>query len=202
VSLSNTQPSTCDTKENIIAKLGSSQGICGGASCSALTGCKYQQYLSIIQKESARQGVDQKLVIATLCAESKGNNSLAPNKNPNGTYDCGLMQINQPGACDSSSLDPATNIEAGVRHLKQTTASANQVYPNIPQVASIAAAYNSGPAYNKPSADCTAQAGFSFTPPKWVCPINPGDGKYNMCAVKSYACGISACVEQLRAQGL
>jgi hypothetical protein len=196
---SNSAPRTCDTPSYVISQLSSPGGICANTACTALSGCSYQQYLPIIRSEASRQGVDENLVIAIMCTESRGVAD-ARNQNPNGSYDCGLMQINQTGSCSPSSLDPASNIAAGVTHLKRVISSAGQVYQNIPQTAGVAATYNccaNGTVPNAPSADCTTSSGFPFSVPKWACPINPGEGQFNMCTVKSYGCGVNACVWQL-----
>jgi hypothetical protein len=201
---SNTASRTCDAPTYVISQLSSPNGICANTSCTVLSGCAYQQYLPIIRSEASRQGVDENLVIAIMCTESRGL-ATAKNQNPNGSYDCGLMQINRTGTCDPSSFDPASNIAAGVAHLKRVIASAGQIYQNIPQTAGIAATYNccaNGTVPNAPSADCTPSAGFPFTIPKWACPINPGEGQYNMCTVKSYGCGVTACVRQLSGGGM
>jgi hypothetical protein len=191
-------PATCQSPDDFKTKHTSQGGLCGGATCSALSGCNYQQFLPIINSEAVRQGVNPKLVVAIMCKENRGMRINAENRNTDSTgrtsYDCGLMQVNQNTPCTEASYDPATNIAAGVRKIKEAT---GQVYTGIPQVASIAAAYNSGPGHNNASADCTTSSGFPFSIPKWACPINPGNGTFNMCSVKSYACDVSACVDQL-----
>lgn len=190
----------CGSTDAVIQSLSSQQGLCGNAQCTALSGCNYQPYKNIIQTEASRAGVDPNLVIVFMCQESKGKAGDS-NRNPNGTYDCGLMQVNQTGTCDATSLDPTTNIRNGIQKIKQFSSA--RIYPSIPQAASIAASYNSGPAYNNPSVDCTAQNGFPQGGiPKWVCPINPGDGQFNMCVVKNYACGVSACMDALSGKDL
>ena len=192
------QSASCTTSANIISAVQSQSGLCGSASCSSLTGCTYQPYLSTIRAEAGRLGISPELAVTIMCKESKGRPS-AQNRNPNGTYDCGLMQVNQTAPCDASILDPATNIRLGLERLKQY--SNVRIYEGVPVVGSIAASYNSGPAYNNPSVDCTNATGFP-TIPKWACPINPGDGQFNMCAVKNYACEVSACVDQLKGRDL
>jgi hypothetical protein len=190
---------SCDTKENTITKLQSAGGICGGAVCTILSGCNYSAYGSIIDQNVGSDVQLKKMVIVTLCKESRGNVN-AQNNNPNGTFDCGLMQINQPLPCGSAILDPAENIRQGVVKMKQKIASTNQTYQNIPAVTGPFSSYNccaNGTVPNAPSADCTTANGFPFSIPKWACPINPGEGKFNMCTVKNYACELSACMNQL-----
>jgi hypothetical protein len=196
---SNTSSASCASTQSVISSLSSSGGVCGNTSCTALTNCSYQQYLPLIQSAAGQAGIDPKYIIALMCKESKGNAS-AQNRNPDGTYDCGLMQINQSTPCDSIVLNPSTNIARGVSLLKQKQSATNQVYPNIQSISGVFASYNccsNGTTPNAPSVDCTQASGFPYTVPKWVCPINPGDGQFNMCAVKNYACDLTACVNAL-----
>jgi hypothetical protein len=196
---SNTASRSCENTSQVISSLSSPGGICGGTSCTVLSDCSYNQYVSTIKAESQRQGVDPRLAVAIMCTESRGRVD-AKNHNPNGTWDCGLMQVNQAAECSPSSLEPNANIAAGIAHIKRVLGSATQIYRNIPAEAGIAATYNccaNGTIPNAPSADCTTAAGFPYTIPKWACPINPGDGQYNMCSVKSYGCGVSACIRDL-----
>lgn len=113
-------PSSCESKEAIINKM-SSSGVCAGTVCKSMVGCTYRQYIPLIQKEAASLNIDPKLIIVTMCRESRGNKS-AQNKNPDGTFDCGLMQINQEGSCGVAILDPEENIKRGANHIKNTIA--------------------------------------------------------------------------------
>jgi hypothetical protein len=188
---------SCASTQTIIASL--SSGICKNTSCTALSGCSYQQYLPALQQASSRTGVNVNYLIALMCRESKANPA-AQNRNPNGTYDCGLMQINQATPCDSSVLDPNTNISRGADLFKQKQNAVKEIYTNIPQIAGVFASYNccsNGTIPNAPSVDCTQASGFPGSVPKWVCPINPGEGQFNMCAVKNYACDLTSCVDAL-----
>jgi hypothetical protein len=199
-SQSSSQSQACSGTQQTIDSLASGN-ICGNVSCQALSGCAYEQYLTTINQEALAQGVDPKMVIAIMCKESKGKSS-SQNQNPNGTFDCGLMQVNQPGTCDSASLDPATNIRRGVQKIKNiiNSTQANEIYGGVPAKTGIFATYNccsNGTQPNAPSVDCTALNGFNSTIPKWACPINPGSGKFNMCAVRSYTCELAACIDQL-----
>jgi hypothetical protein len=189
----------CESKEVTISKLTSSGGICGGATCTVLSGCNYSQYMTQINDATAGDELLKKMIIVTMCKESRGRAD-ADNTNPNGTHDCGLMQINQPGACTSDILNPAENIRRGVALMKEKIRTSNMVYPTIPSETGPMSAYNccaNGTRPNDPSSDCTTANGFPFTIPKWACPINPGDGQFNMCTVKSYVCELSACMKQL-----
>ena len=191
---------SCQTKEATISALTSSAGICGNARCTVLSGCNYKPYLSTIQSESAKVGVDYKVVVALMCRESRGDVNAKSSLPENGSYDCGLMQVNQPTACTTADLEPTANIIKGITLIKQKLSQSTQRFPNIPQELGAYASYNccgGTTVPNAPSADCTQQSGFPFSIPKWACPIDPGQGKFNMCFVKGYVCEIDACVKQL-----
>jgi hypothetical protein len=191
---------SCESEDVVKQKLSSTSGLCGGTVCRVLNGCNYQEHLSIIKREASSQGVDPKLVVALICKESSGRKD-AINKNENGTFDCGLMQINNgPATCPASLLDPSENIRRGVAHLKgvlRTSAS----YPSIPGVPALGNALSSynccanGTVPASASNDCTTAKGYKNTLPKWACPVNPGDGAFNMCSVKNYACEITSCID-------
>jgi hypothetical protein len=192
---------SCALPATIISNL-ESGNVCAGTSCSSLSGCNYSKYLPIIQEESSKFGVSYKSVVALMCKESSGNPA-AQNQNPNGTYDCGLMQINQKGVCDTTVTDAAirSNIAEGINRLQQKINMTSRVYPNVPAEGGAFASYNccaNGTIPNDPSDDCKAgSSGFTQTIPKWACPINPGDGQFNMCGVKAYTCEVIACASQV-----
>jgi hypothetical protein len=195
---------SCGSTEATISKLQSSGGICGDAACTALSGCNYQQYMSIIDQAVGNDAQLKKMIIVTMCKESHGDPRASHLNSSNGTYDCGLMQINQSGPCNSAILiEPSNisaNIQAGVTKMKEKIRNTTQVYSNIPAETGPFSSYNccaNGTVPNSPSADCTSSSGFPFSIPKWACPINPGDGDFNMCSVKSYVCELSACMKQL-----
>ncbi|MDB5259920.1 MAG: hypothetical protein JWN37_151 [Candidatus Nomurabacteria bacterium] len=196
-----TNSKSCTDTQSAISSL-SSGNVCRGAQCSALAGCNYQQYLDIINQESNRVGVDPALTIVIMCRESHGVVNPPPSAiNDNGTTNCGLMQVNQSGACTPNILDPRTNISLGVSKIKEKLTTAKQVYPGVPPLAGVFAAYNccgNGDNPNAASRDCNESSGFSSSIPKWACPINPGTGSYSMCAVKNYACDLNACFTQLK----
>ena len=191
---------SCSNIESIKASVqAGGAGICANTSCS-LTACTTNsQYKTMIQNIA---GSNWKMALVLMCKESGGNKD-AQNKNPNGTYDCGLMQVNQAAPCDATVLDPQRNIEAGVAKLQEKiNSSVNAAqYPNIqvrPETA-IFTAYNccaNGTIPNSPSVSCAQSDGWPSMP-KWACPIDPGEGKYNMCGVKAYACDLTACLTQL-----
>jgi hypothetical protein len=190
---------TCSSVGDTISKLGSPSGVCGGTSCTVLSGCNYSQYLPIIEREAGALNVDPEIVVVIMCKESRAKAD-AQNKNPNGSFDCGLMQVNQPLPCDSSSLNPEQNIKKGVALLKQKSGAVNQSYSGIPQRMGVFASYNccaNGTVPHSVSADCTTSNGFPFSIPKWACPINPGEGSFNMCSVKNYVCELESCLGTL-----
>jgi hypothetical protein len=196
---SNTQGKTCESPGAVISRMSSQNGVCGNTSCTKLSGCNYKQYESVIATYTGNDTRLKKMAIVVLCIES-GGNQRASNNNPDGTYDCGLMQINQKAPCTDSSFNIEYNIQKGVDKLRYALSKSSQVYPGVPVEATVFSSYNccsNGTIPGSPSNDCTPQAGFPSTLPKWACPINPGEGKYNMCSVKSYACEASACFNQL-----
>jgi hypothetical protein len=193
---------SCQDTKAVISQLTAPGGICGNTRCSALSGCTYQQYLPLIRQEAAKAGIDYKIVVALMCRESRGKADAKSTLPENNTYDCGLMQINQTTPCTAAIMDPSVNIAQGVATIKSKLSQANQIYQNIPQQLGAYASYNccgNKTIPNAPSVDCTQASGFPFSIPKWACPINPGEGKFNMCFVKGYACEVNACVEQLKA---
>ena len=190
---------SCESKEATILKLNSPNGICGGVTCGVLTNCGYAAYSGIIDQITGGDVQLKKMIIVTMCKES-GAKVSASNKNPNGTYDCGLMQINQPGPCGADILNPAENIKKGVDLMRKKILLSSQLYTNIPAETGPFSAYNccaNNTVPNAPSVDCSVANGFPYPIPKWACPINPGEGVFNMCVVKSYACELSACMKQL-----
>ncbi len=188
----------CESSAGIIQKL-QSGNVCAGTVCKTLTGCNWKQYESIIDQATGGDSMLKKMTIVTMCKES----GAVPNRshqNDNGTFDCGLMQINQNGSCTDASYSVVDNITEGVRRMKQKISASSQTYLSVPAVASVFASYNccgNGTPPNAPSVDCTTQTGFQNAVPKWVCPINPGDGTFNMCSVKNYACELTTCLDSL-----
>jgi hypothetical protein len=182
----------CESTSATISKLQSPGGICGGITCSALSGCNYQSYLPVIDQAAGSDTELRKMIIVTMCRESKANPN-AKHQNTNGSWDCGLMEINQNGTCENnpSSSSQAANIQEGVRKMKQKLASATQIYIGTPERSGAFASYNCCGGTTNPI------AGFPNTIPKWACPINPGDTVTNMCFVKNYVCDLSACMKQL-----
>ena len=190
---------SCATKDTLLQKL-QSGNVCAGTSCTALTGCPYQQFLPIIEANTFGDSQLKKMIIVTMCKESKANPN-AKNTNPNGTYDCGLMQVNQTTPCEvnPSGASQEANIKLGIQRMKQKISGASQTYPNVPALGGAFASYNccaNGTIPNAPSDDCNQASGFPLIT-KWVCPINPGAGTYNMCVVKNYACDLTTCMNQL-----
>ena len=200
-SYSGTNSKSCESVDSTIAKLKSPGGLCAGTTCKILTGCRYTPYLPIIERETNGDTLLKNMIIVTMCKESGGNPN-ASNKNEDGTYDCGLMQVNQSGVCEKSpsSTSQEANIKNGIALMKEKRGRASQTYLGIPAAAGVFASYNccsNRTVPNSPSADCTAASGFPSIIPKWACPINPGDSSSNMCAVRSYTCELSVCLEKL-----
>lgn len=192
----------CESKESVVSSLSSPSGLCGNTTCSVLSGCNYQKYLATIKEESLRQGVDYKMVVVVMCKESNAIETATPKPNPDGTYDCGLMQINQKTPCTPSVLNPQANIAMGVNLLKEkmNSSSASRIYTGVPQKGGVFASYNccsNGTIPNDPSTDCTQSSGFAGSIPKWACPINPGTSEFNMCGVKAYACELVSCLNSV-----
>ncbi len=193
---------SCEKPEDVLARLRSGN-ICGNTSCKVLSGCNWQPYESIINSATAGNAELRKMAIVTMCKESSAR-PRASNVNPNGSYDCGLMQINQTTPCvpNPTPGEQEANIRAGINLMKQKI-NAVQRYPVIQGVPALGNAFSSynccanGTVPATQSADCTTANGFPAGFPKWACPINPGDGQFNMCVVKNYACELVACMGQL-----
>ena len=186
---------TMTTQDTITAI--KSGNVCGGTTCNGLlTTCKYKDYLPELKTASGNNSEKLKMLIVIMCKESGGNSRSAPPANDNGTYDCGLMQVNKKTPCTQDDFNPATNIQAGASIFFSNNPP---MYGGVPITASTFAAYNAGNAgANSQSNDCNSSIGFTSPVPKWVCPINAGD----MCAVKSYACTLNACVNDPSLNGL
>ena len=189
---------TCEQTSNILQKI-QMGNVCGGAVCRVLTGCNWQQYESVINQATRGDTTLKKMIIVTMCKES-GAIPNKSHKNDNGTFDCGLMQINQNGECTDTSYSITENITKGVQIMRQKINASSETYSSVPATASVFASYNccgNGTPPNAQSVDCNTQTGFQNAVPKWVCPINPGEGSFNMCSVKSYACELTSCLDSL-----
>jgi hypothetical protein len=194
----------CDSTQSVLSQINSSGGLCGGTSCTVLSGCLYNNYMSVIDQATGGDSNLKKLVIVTMCRESHGKPD-AKNQNPDKkSYDCGLMQINQKDPCEQnpSLASQEANIRAGVAKIKETlnTASHYTLVAGVPAQGNAFASYNccnDGTKPADPSKNCTPANGFPANFPKWACPISPGDSPYNMCSVKGYACELVACLNSL-----
>ncbi len=201
---SNHNSNACEPPDNVKAKLNSSGGICGGVSCSALSGCAYQKYTSIIDQEVGNDSNLRKMIIVTMCKESTANPTAQHN---NGTsYDCGLMQVNQTSPCPANSVMSSdsyirANIKEGVSLMRKKINASGQIYPAL-KVSPAAGAFSSynccsnKTVPNSPSVSCAEKDGWPLIP-KWACPLDPGESSSNMCSVKSYVCDLVACMDKL-----
>jgi hypothetical protein len=198
---------SCESVDTAKARMTSPEGVCSNVRCTLLSGCNYQQFLPIIKEESAAIGIDYKITVVILCRESHGvinpPQRVGALANSDGSYDCGLMQINRKNKiCEPAILDPRGNIHAGVQELKNkmNLQSQTAIVPGVPAMANTFADYNccaNGDRASSPSNDCTPANGFPANFPKWACPINPGIGPFAMCAVKNYACETSNCLNSV-----
>lgn len=157
-----------------------------------------QKYGAIIDRYYQSE---RKMIATIICQESNGRPDAVGN-DPDGGKGCGLMQITDHRTrttCPPDLFDPETNIREGVALVKQKMdAIVRQGYTyggNITVQQMTFAAYNccaGGDNPNAQSRDCSTSDGWPALP-KWACPIKPGVGEFNMCAVKEYACRVSAC---------
>ncbi len=204
-------PSLSCTDPNIlISSLKTGSSVCGKSECRSKEGCNLTPYISIIKYEAKSAGINDGVIAAIICRESHGNKDADSGKsgrvaNSNGTVDCGLMQINRKGTCDADSLDPTKNIREGINNYKNKLASvSSKNYVGVTNYMKAFAAYNccgGGENPNDVSVSCTSQKGFDTSLPKWACPIDPGVGAYNMCAVNNYVCDVSACADYFNGNG-
>ncbi len=200
-----TSSKSCQDVDTVKQSLQTPGGICANTQCRSLLGCNYFPYLNIAKEEANAAGIDYRLVVAVMCRESGGRPNppvrIGSTGNADGSVDCGLMQINSKGGtCSSEILDPRNNIKEGVRKLKSAMSSTGRVYQNVPQIANALAGYNccaNGTRARDQSVSCSQENGFNTAIPKWACPIDPGQGVYNMCAVKDYACEITSCMSKI-----
>ncbi|MCK9378900.1 MAG: transglycosylase SLT domain-containing protein [Candidatus Moranbacteria bacterium] len=172
--------------------------ICAGFACKT---CNLDSYLTAINTAATQFAIDVNFVKGIICRESSGNTNAQKNES-DGTMSCGLMQINvtTQTECDYWKTHPAENIQKGTELLGGKIAQAKtkmsaQDYTTVTIEEMAAAAYNccaNGEDPNSPSNDCTSATGWNSIP-KWACPIEPGVGDFNMCAVKDYACSVAAC---------
>ncbi len=106
---------------------------------------------------------------------------------------CGLMQVlpSSSGYTCSELMDTQTNINAGVKILKNNITSAlGNGYSSVTSIQMGLASYNCCENGDNPNSQSVSCDFWSVKVPKWGCPINPGE----MCDVKDYACNISACI--------
>lgn len=189
---------SCDSVASSIDKLKTGQNVCAGASCSKT--CSFtSEIVNAIKAEATSANIDYRIVMALACRESTGNPNAVGNHANNGYPDCGLMQINMSGrgnSCSPEIMDINNNIREGIKLYKSKLTTAKS-YNTVDRNSQAFASYNccsNGENPNSQSNSCNTATGFTESIPKWACPIDPGTGSFNMCAVKSYACDVTACI--------
>lgn len=103
-----------------------------------------QQIQDMIRAAAAKYNIPADVALAVAQHESNFNPTAVSPTNPNGTKDYGVMQLNsatlqQNGLTPDQALDPAVNIDIGVRMLGQYY---GQYGGDLP---SVLGAYNAGP---------------------------------------------------------
>lgn len=192
----------CSSADVMKQHLAGGGGVCDSNSCSSSgTACRLslQSYDSRIRSVAGAKGLgedDIKMIKAIICRES-GANSEA--KSADGG--CGLMQITDPAyaGCGNGIMDPIKNLEVGIGKYieKKNAASGSYEQAGITREMMALASYNccaNGDNPNAQSNSCTTADGWPSLP-KWACPVDPGTGAFNMCAVKGYACDVVACAK-------
>lgn len=189
---------TCIHPELYKGMLRDGDGFCSRAFCKGL--CKFSPAIKQLAVTEARSAsVDPGIILALICRESSGIPTKIGNHANNGKSDCGLMQINSP-SCTPEIMDPTNNVRAGIALYKAKLSSVSAYsYTGADKPTLAFAAYNccaNGDNPNSKSADCNLGTGWPVDLPKWACPVNPGTGSFNMCAVKNYACDVTACAKE------
>ncbi|QKS73274.1 lytic transglycosylase domain-containing protein [Paenalkalicoccus suaedae] len=122
-----------------VASTPSFQQVTAQTSSAPLTSSnsRAQEYLPLIEQAAAKHGVDKNLIYAIIKQESNFNASAVSHAGAQG-----LMQL-MPGTARGlgvkNSLDPAQNIEGGVKYIKAMLTKYNG------NVELALAAYNAGP---------------------------------------------------------
>lgn len=193
----------CTDPAQVKASLAAGNQVCAGVACTKPK-CNFSP--SVENAINTYSGTLSKSFVKALICQESGGNVNAVNT-VGASTSCGLMQVNANEVGNTTCtgpaknlFDPAVNVQEGVRVFKNKM---NQVNPAtfgnlMTQEQMALAAYNccdNGDNPNAQSASCKATDGWPAIT-KWACPIAPGNSSYNMCAVKSYACGITACVSQ------
>lgn len=206
VSLGGENSTKCANPQTFLEAQKNGIQVCSATSCNKI--CQFDPSIKkIVIDEAQKAGADYRLLLALICQESSGKVDPPPHKNESdGTYDCGIMQINngiknsnssQP--CSSEIINPLTNIQQGIRLYQQKLSAVSKYkYNGVSQEAMALANYNccgTEGSPNQPSNDCSIKNGFPYDLPKWACPINPGGSKTNMCFVKNYSCNVLACAK-------
>jgi hypothetical protein len=192
---------SCSNPDTMKEHLASGGKVCGNQGCSSTSDeCKNNvntKYSTMITAAGAT-AEEAPYIKAIICRESKGD----PNAD-NKKGDCGLMQINNSSyvnGCPAKILDPQTNITQGVALFKSKKPSSAGSYASSGIDVNMMAFANYNCCANQDlpndaSNSCNPNDGWPKLP-KWACPIDPGTGSSNMCAVKDYACDVSACAKK------
>jgi hypothetical protein len=192
----------CSNADAMKQHLAGGGNVCDSTSCSsASAACKLslQNYDGRIRSVASAKGVgsedDIKMIKAIICKESGANSqAIGP------TGDCGLMQIRDPAYpnCGNGIMDPQKNLEVGIgKYVQKKTAASGSYGGGITKEMMALASYNccaNGDNPNAQSVSCKTTDGWPSIP-KWACPIDPGAGQFNMCAVKNYSCDVVACAK-------
>ena len=124
-----------DEAQTLVAQAAMDGGL-ALVTCDPTSDPNLQRWDSLVDAAATRHGVDASLVRAIISVESCGNPSAVSRKGA-----IGLMQLLPSTAADygcKNLRDPASNIDAGCRHL------ARLVQVLGPQVDLVVAAYNAG----------------------------------------------------------
>ena len=194
---------SCDSPSALIEKLNGGNNVCTGQTCSKV--CNFTPDVTIIIKsEASKANIDPRIIMALACRESSANPNAVGNHANNGYSDCGLMQINMKGlnvgtSCTTEIMNVENNVREGIRLYKSKYNSISKTYNNVNKTSQAFASYNccaGGDNPNDKSTSCDTSSGFAQSLPKWACPISPGNGSFNMCSVKNYACDVYSCINK------
>lgn len=188
----------CTDPVALKSALAAGKTVCAGDSFSCPSICDTSRWNGAIAVASAKYGVAESFIKLIISKESACNPTAVGR-----TGDCGLMQVKPSGVGNTSCLgpafnltDPDVNIDQGTKFLAAAFSSASSLLAKYgattTKEALVAAQYNGGAGNNASSVDCKTADGWPVIS-KWGCPINPGEGEFNACAIRRYACSVQAC---------